>query len=66
MGLISSAIISELKMKNEHELTTDKLTVHVNVDGLPLSKSSNMQLWPILGRITELPKTNVFIIGIYQ
>lgn len=62
---LSSAIISELKITNEHELTTDTLTVHVNVDGLPLSRSSNMQLSPILGQIVELPKSNVLIIGVY-
>lgn len=62
---LESAIISELKMTNEHELTTDTLTVRVNVDGLPLCRSSNMQLWPILGQIVELPKANVFIIGVY-
>ncbi|KAK0140799.1 hypothetical protein N1851_022202 [Merluccius polli] len=45
---LANAIISELKMANEQELTTDKLTIRVNVDGLPLSRSSNMQLWPIL------------------
>ncbi len=62
---LTSAIISELKITSESELTTDTLTVRVNVDGLPLSKSSNMQLWPILGQIVELPKANVFIIGVY-
>lgn len=62
---LTSAIISELKITSESELTTDTLTVRVNVDGLPLSRSSNMQLWPILGQIVELPKANVFIIGVY-
>ena len=33
----------------------------VCVDGLPLFKSSSTQLWPILGRVTEMP----FIIGMY-
>lgn len=50
---LASAIVSELKMMNVHELTTDTLTVCVNVDGLPLSRSSNMQLWPILGQIVS-------------
>lgn len=45
-------------MTNEHELTTDTLTIRVNVDGRPLSRSSNIQRWPILGQI-------VFIIGVY-
>ncbi|KAM7406389.1 hypothetical protein PAMP_000768 [Pampus punctatissimus] len=58
---LTSAILSELKMTNKHELTTYTLTVH----GLPLSRSSNMQLWPILGQIVELPRAKVFIISIY-
>ncbi|KAG7521915.1 hypothetical protein JOB18_009487 [Solea senegalensis] len=62
---LASAILSELKMTNEHDLTTDTLTICVNVDGLPLSRSSNIQLWPILGQIVELPKAKVFIIGVY-
>lgn len=62
---LASAILSELKMTNEHELTTETLTICVNVDGLPLSRSSNVQLWPILGQIVELPKAKVFIIGVY-
>ncbi len=62
---LASAILSELKMTNESELTTDTLTVRVNVDGLPISRSSNMQLWPILGKIVDMPNPNVFIIGVY-
>lgn len=37
--------------------------ININIDGLPLSKSSQQQFWPILGSI--LPYNNVFIIGIY-
>lgn len=44
-------------------MTTDTLTLHVNVDGLPLPRSSNILLWPILGKTVELPKANVFIVG---
>lgn len=54
---IASAILS-----NEHELTTDTLTICGNIDGLPLSRSTNTQLWPILGQIIELPKA--FIVGV--
>jgi len=37
--------------------------IAINIDGLPLSKSSQQQFWPILGSI--LLYNNVFIIGIY-
>lgn len=42
-----------------------KLLLSINIDGLPLFKSSNVQVWPILGRIRNL-ESQVFIISIYQ
>ncbi|XP_018406151.1 PREDICTED: uncharacterized protein LOC108782375, partial [Cyphomyrmex costatus] len=39
------------------------IKVSINIDGLPLSKSSQKQLWPILGSVK--PLKNVFVIGIY-
>lgn len=35
----------------------------MNIDGLPLSKSSQQQFWPILGSV--IPYGNVFMIGLY-
>lgn len=37
----------------------------LNIDGLPISKSSKSQLWPILGRISDLPFAP-FVIDIYH
>ena len=49
------------------------LAVQVNIDGIPLCKSSNSQLWPILGRIENVHGLSSgslckdpFIIGIYH
>ncbi|XP_011706792.1 PREDICTED: uncharacterized protein LOC105461965, partial [Wasmannia auropunctata] len=42
----------------------DCLTIAINIDGLPLTKSSQQQFWPILGSI--IPYDNVFMIGLYQ
>ncbi|XP_011883964.1 PREDICTED: uncharacterized protein LOC105571102, partial [Vollenhovia emeryi] len=42
----------------------DCVKIFVNVDGLPLTKSSQQQFWPILESI--FPYENVFIIGIYH
>lgn len=42
----------------------DCVKIIVNVDGLPLTRSSQQQFWPILGSI--LPYDNVFVIGIYH
>lgn len=45
---------------------TDTITLRVNFDGLPLFRSTNVSLWPILGRIKEIPNSNVFVIGLYS
>ena len=42
-----------------------ELNLHINVDGLPLSRSSTVQLWPILGRIHEVPNCEPFVIAVY-
>ncbi|KYQ49802.1 hypothetical protein ALC60_11121 [Trachymyrmex zeteki] len=43
----------------------DIIYLDLNIDGLPISKSSKSQLWPILGRISGLPFA-LFVIGIYH
>lgn len=40
------------------------LKLQVNVDGLPLFKSSKVQLWPVLGHFVNLTSAP-FVIGIY-
>ena len=40
------------------------LKIDIGVDGIPLTKSSNSQLWPILGNI--VPYKEVFIIGVFH
>jgi len=42
----------------------DCIKVAVNIDGLPLTKSSQQQFWPILGSV--IPNGNVFMIGLYH
>lgn len=42
-----------------------KLTIDVNIDGLPLLKSSRTQLWPILAKVVNFPNISVFPVGIY-
>lgn len=43
----------------------EKLSLKINFDGIPISKSSNTECWPILCELKELPKLQPFIIGIY-
>jgi len=42
-----------------------EIILDVNVDGLPLFKSSNTSLWPILGHFPNIPSSDVFLIGSY-
>lgn len=43
-----------------------QINVNVNIDGLPLTKSSGSQFWPILGSIVADFYTEPFIIGVYH
>lgn len=57
-------IISCIDTLNLH---ANFIQVQINVDGLPLLKSSNHQFWPILGRIVNVPTViEPFVIGIFS
>ena len=45
---------------------TSVITLFVNVGGLPLTKSTNNQLWPIVGRIVKPARSSPFTIGTYH
>ena len=45
------------------KIRNEKLGLSINIDGIPISKSSSVSLWPILGSIDDLSK--VFVIAIY-
>jgi len=44
----------------------DEVSIQTNSDGLPLFKSSNMQIWPILGRLMKPSCSKPFVIGLYS
>lgn len=43
----------------------DMISININVDGLPIFKSSTNEFWPILCNIFENPRIRPFVIGIY-
>lgn len=59
-GLLNSLLHILTSVKDN----IDCVKISINVDGLPLSKSSSQQFWPILGSL--LPYENVFLIGLYH
>lgn len=48
-----------------HDVVGTNLSLVVNVDGLPLYKSSTVQLWPILCYIQETSAREPFIVGLF-
>ena len=44
---------------------SQSIAMQLNIDGLPLFKSSQTQFWPFLGKLVDPFPTNPFIIGIY-
>ena len=46
-----------------HQL--DSISLNINIDGLPLYKSSKDEFWPILFNIQEAPTLQSMVIGIY-
>ncbi|XP_070379187.1 uncharacterized protein [Dermacentor albipictus] len=51
--------LSEACFKGSH------VSLLFNIDGLPISKSSNMQLWPIQCMIGEHGRVSPFVVGIF-
>lgn len=43
----------------------DRISLNVNIDGLPIYRSSRNEFWPILFNIKELPEMKPMVIGIY-
>lgn len=60
-GMIES-LNAKLKCVNS---PPSKITLNINIDGLPISESSNQQFWPILFNIHELQHIEPGVIGIF-
>jgi hypothetical protein len=48
-----------------HELDNEQLSLLVNIDGIPLFKSCNTTLWPILCTVKEFPSVVPFAVALY-
>ena len=57
--VLSHKTLTTKTLKDEH------ISLQINVDGLPLFKSSNSQFWPILARVSQPVESEPFIIALY-
>lgn len=64
---LQNGIIDELNRLNISKLNSP-IFINLNIDGLPISKSSKSQLWPILAQIVLQNHTSTipFIVGAYH
>ena len=62
-------ILSSLRatLNKQVKILTEGMTIglQINIDGLPLFKSSTLQLWPILGLLVTVPMKEPVVIGAY-
>lgn len=62
---IASSICNEIKQSIDLIPEQFPLKLQINIDGLPLFKSTTDQFWPILGKIQNIKSNKVFIICLY-
>ena len=63
-GLVSGVTTA---LQHEKDFVSDGfcLELQLGIDGLPVHKSTRWQLWPILGKVQNVPSSHVFIIGVF-
>ena len=64
VGLLNGILLALLLIDPKY--IPDVIELIINVDGVPISKSSGSQLWPILVRIHGIPGLLPFVVGIYH
>lgn len=63
---IEKSVFDMLYAKVEFLIDGFRLDLQINIDGLPLFKSTQHQFWPILGRFINIDQKEPFIIGIFS
>jgi len=63
---LDRSVVEMLEKMGVNSLKNNELMLQFNIDGLPIAKSSNSQLWPILGMIRNVPGFIPFSVGIYH
>ncbi|XP_067209214.1 uncharacterized protein [Linepithema humile] len=58
--------LEERLQNNTFFISGTEIMLDLNIDGLPIAKSSGTSLWPILGKIINGPFNTPFVIGIYH
>jgi len=59
-------LIDSLKVIiDKFDICSSIIRLEVNIDGLPLCRSSSAQFWPILGLVTNLTVKEPFVIGLF-
>lgn len=62
-----NGLIKQLRKHLEHfDYMPNNISLNINIDGLPLYKSSRKQFWPILCSIFEVPCLPPLVIGKYM
>jgi len=61
-----NGLISNLTICLQKYFHLESISLNINMDGLPIYKSSKCELWPILCNVHEIPEVKPLVIGIYS
>ncbi|EZA60110.1 hypothetical protein X777_15268, partial [Ooceraea biroi] len=63
---LTSALEQSIEIYSQF-IKTNEIKININIDGLPISKSSTSQFWPIMASIENIGiYTEPFVIGVYH
>lgn len=62
---VETSLVKILLPKVDSLKEADQISLQCNVDGIPLFKSSNVQFWPILGKVKQPFTSDPFTIALF-